>query len=74
MALPRGLLAPACDEYLYRDLGFEEHPSCRGNLASTLGRFGFEPDRLEESFLGLFIVEDIQTGVSKLHPSFNIVR
>ncbi len=42
------LLAPACDEYLYRDLGFEEHPSCRGNLASTLARFEFEPDRLPD--------------------------
>ena len=42
------LLAPACDEYLYRDLGFDEHPSCRGNLVSTLARFEFEPDALPD--------------------------
>ena len=31
------LLAPACDEYLYRDLGFEEHPSCRGKPGVDAG-------------------------------------
>ena len=39
------LPAPACDEYLYRALGFEKHPSRRGNLASTLAPFEIEPDR-----------------------------
>ena len=42
------LLAPACDYYFYKDLGFEDHPSCRGNLVSTLTRFGFEPDSLPD--------------------------
>ncbi len=42
------LLAPACDYYFYKDLGFEEHPSCRRNLVSTLARFGFEPEALPD--------------------------
>ena len=33
------LLSPACDYYLYKDLGFDEHSSCRGNLVATLERF-----------------------------------
>ena len=42
------LLAPACDYYFYKDLGFEDHPSCRGNLVSTLTRIGFEPEGLPD--------------------------
>ena len=37
------LLSPACDYFLYKDLGFDEHPSCRGNLIATLERFNLTP-------------------------------
>ena len=42
------LLSPACDYYLYKDMGFDEHPSCRGNLVATLERFNFTPDSLPD--------------------------
>jgi uncharacterized protein YcgI (DUF1989 family) len=42
------LLSPACDYYLYKDLGFDEHPSCRGNLAATLERFNLTSQSLPD--------------------------
>lgn len=35
------LFYPACDEYLYRSWGEENHPSCRGNLNAALREVGF---------------------------------
>ena len=42
------LLSPACDYYLYKDLGFDEHSSCRGNLVATLERFKVTPQSLPD--------------------------
>ena len=37
------LFFPACDEYLYRSLGKENHPSCRDNLNTVLKELDFIP-------------------------------
>lgn len=37
------LFFPACDEYLYRELGHEDHPSCRSNLNAVLKELDFTP-------------------------------
>jgi len=42
------LLAPACDDDYYRALGETNHPSCRGNLVSTLDEFGVTPENLPD--------------------------
>ena len=42
------LLSPACDYYMYKDMGFDEHPSCRSNLVATLKRFNFTPQSLPD--------------------------
>ena len=42
------LLAPACDYYSHKELGQEDHPSCRGNLVATLERFDFTPESLPD--------------------------
>ncbi len=42
------LLAPACDYYSHKQLGHEEHPSCRGNLVATLQRLEFTPQGLPD--------------------------
>ena len=42
------LLSPACDYYLYKDMGFDEHASCRSNLVATLKRFNFTPQSLPD--------------------------
>ena len=42
------LMAPACDYYSYKELGYEDHPSCRGNLVATLKRFDFTPESLPD--------------------------
>ena len=42
------LTAPACDYYGYKELGYENHPSCRGNLVGALHRFGLTPDSLPD--------------------------
>ena len=42
------LLSPACDYYHYKELGHDEHPSCRGNLVATLKRLDFTPESLPD--------------------------
>ena len=42
------LTAPACDYYGYKEMGYENHPSCRGNLVGTLHRFGLTPESLPD--------------------------
>ena len=42
------LMAPACDYYSYKELGYEDHPSCQGNLVATLNSFGFTPESLPD--------------------------
>ena len=42
------LMAPACDYYSYKELGYDDHPSCRGNLVATLKRSDFTPDSLPD--------------------------
>jgi len=37
------LFYPACDEYMYRGWGEENHPSCRGNLNAVLKELDFKP-------------------------------
>ena len=37
---------PACDSYYYKQQGYENHPSCRGNLVGTLHRFKCTPEIL----------------------------
>lgn len=40
------LMVPACDYYSYKELGHNNHPSCRGNLVATLKRLDFTPESL----------------------------
>ncbi len=42
------LLSPACDYYSYKELGYEDHPSCRGNLVETLKRLDFTTENLPD--------------------------
>ena len=42
------LTAPACDYYSYKQMGYDNHPSCRSNLVGTLHRFGFTPESLPD--------------------------
>ena len=42
------LMAPACDYYMYKELGHEDHPSCRGNLEATLKEHSFTPAALPD--------------------------
>ena len=42
------LLAPACDYYSQRALGFGDHPSCRGNLVATLESLNFTSESLPD--------------------------
>ena len=37
------LFYPACDEYMYRGWGDDNHPSCRGNLNAVLKELDFKP-------------------------------
>ena len=42
------LLFKACDSTRYKEMGFEDHPSCRGNLVGALHRFGLTPESLPD--------------------------
>ena len=42
------LMSPACHYHRYKQLGYEDHPSCRGNLVGTLHRFNFTPESLPD--------------------------
>ena len=42
------LTAPACDYYSYKEMGYDNRPSCRGNLVGTLHRFNLTPKSLPD--------------------------
>jgi uncharacterized protein YcgI (DUF1989 family) len=49
------LVAPCSEEMFQRLYGVADHPSCLGNLAAHLARFGIEADRVPTT-LNLFMV------------------